>query len=654
VLEVRLIDRVAVDVDGEAVAVPPGRALELLAWLAARPGRHARTTLAPIFWPDVADETARASLRTAIWSLRKALGPAADLLHADRSTVGLEDDAHVDLRQRRAGATDSVDAAIVASEGALLPGIEAEWADELRAEHTAFVVKALLDTGVAAPPADALAAARRLAELDPFSEDHHRLLLRRLVDAGDRASALREHDRFRRRLWDELRVRPSAPTRDLVATLGDGAAAPDDAALPPPLVRAGRDVFVGRASQRDALARAWDTVRAGRGPHLVLVSGQSGIGKTRLVARFAADVAGDATVLFGAAAEDQLLPAEPFLEAIGEHQAAAPAELVDLVRDRLDAVAATRPVLLVLDDLQWADTTSLALLRRVVRGGARHLLIVAAVRSDGDGRARLAPIATELDRSGQLTRIELGPLTRPETTALLGELDPDGELATRSAQVFADTGGNPLFVVELGRYLLAAPADERGAVPESVRDLVLSRLHELPTDAAEVVGAAAVLGMTVELDVLRRMTPGHDSLSAMEQACAAGLVDEQAAGTYAFRHAVIRDAVDEALSRSRRADLHRRAADAIEERAAGRDGAHLCDIAEHRCAATPPADPDVALAATRAATAWAMERHAYDRAVVVLTKALPLAEGTDRRTLTVERARAYARLSHMLIDGEGS
>jgi hypothetical protein len=114
------------------------------------------------------------------------------------------------------------------------------------------------------------------------------------------------------------------------------------------------------------------------------------------------------------------------------------------------------------------------------------------------------------------------------------------------------------------------------------------------------------------------MTPGHDSLSAMEQACAAGLVDEQAAGTYAFRHAVIRDAVDEALSRSRRADLHRRAADAIEERAAGTAGAHLCDIAEHRCAATPPADPAVALAASRAAAAWAMAHHAYDRATVVL------------------------------------
>jgi predicted ATPase len=382
----------------------------------------------------------------------------------------------------------------------------------------------------------------------------------------------------------------------------------------------------------------------------VLVSGQSGIGKTRLVARFAADVAGDATVLFGAAAEDELLPAEPFLEAIGEHHTVEPAELVELVRDRLDRVAAARPLVLVLDDLQWADTTSLALLRRVARGSARHLLIVAAVRSDGDGRARLAPIAAELGRTGQLTRVDLGPLTRPETTELLGELDPGGGLATRSAQVFADTGGNPLFVVELGRYLLESSADRRGAVPESVRDLVVSRVQELPADAVEVVGAAAVLGMTVDLDVLRRMTAA-DALSAMELACAAGLVDEQAAGTYRFRHAVIRDAVDEALSRSRRADLHRRAADAIEERYAGTEGSYLCDVAQHRCAATPPADPAVALAASRAAAAWAMAHHAYDRATVVLTKALPLAEGADRRSLSVERARAFQRLNHALIDG---
>jgi DNA-binding SARP family transcriptional activator len=654
VLRVTLVGTVEVTVDGARVQLPPGRATELLAWLAAHPGVHARNRLAPIFWPDVSDATSRASLRTALWSLRRALGDAADgVLIVERSTVGLEGEGlSVDLREVRDLGPDDLDAALAAPADGVLPGIEAEWADELRDAHRAALVELLVRAGERAGAAGALAAARRLTELDPYSEDHHRLLLRRLVDAGDQATALREHDRFRRRLWDDLKVRPSPATRDAVAQL-TVQRRDEVAELPSRLARARRDAFVAREAELAKLERVWTGVAGGRGPHVVIVSGEAGIGKTSLVARFADDVlAAGGVVLFGAAAEDELLPAEPFLEAIGEHHALDPQELVDLVRSRIEAVAVDRPVLLVLDDLQWADTVSIAALRRLARGSARRLLVLGSYRSDGDGRERLASLAVELARDGQLDRIDLDRLSTEETSALLGALDPSGALVAHADALHADTGGNPLFVHELGRYLLDVPSDRRSRapVPDSIRDLVVARLRGLRAEAGEVLGAAAVLGTVASHAVLGSML-GSDPLAHLEDGAALGLLDEQAAGAHAFRHAVVRDAVYANLSKSRRADLHRRAADALLDVAGDDPGAHLCDIAEHRCAACPPDPPVRAVDAARVASAWAIDNHAYDRAVVVLTKALGVvAVPSSRRELQVKRAIAYARLGHMQID----
>ena len=152
-----------------------------------------------------------------------------------------------------------------------------------------------------------------------------------------------------------------------------------------------------------------------------------------------------------------------------------------------------------------------------------------------------------------------------------------------------------------------------------------------------------------EFAVVRQLAgPGSDPLGGLDEAAAAGFLDEDTAGVFTFRHALVRHAVYEAMSRSRRAELHRRAADAIAVVRTG-DGLHLCDVAEHRCAAVPLAEASEAVAAARRATTWAVDNGAYDRAVLVLTKALPLAEGTDRRRLQVQRAIAFQRLYHELL-----
>jgi predicted ATPase len=235
------------------------------------------------------------------------------------------------------------------------------------------------------------------------------------------------------------------------------------------------------------------------------------------------------------------------------------------------------------------------------------------------------------------------------TSSLLAQLDPAGSLAPRAERIHADTGGNPLFVKELGRYLLDAPATA-SPVPDTVRNVVTARLRRLSPAAAETVHAAAVLGVRAELPVVRHMvTPGLDVLGALDEAASSTLMDEASAGVHLFRHSLVRDAVYEGMSKSRRAELHRRAADAIRS-VHGDEGRHLCDIAEHRCAAVPSDSPRAAVADARRAGAWAVDNHAYDRAVVVLTKALPFADDSTRSELTVRRAVAFQRLSHALFD----
>ena len=649
VVRVRLVGRLAVEVDGGAVALPPGRATEVLAWLAAHPGRHPRSRVAPIFWPDVSDATARASLRTALWSLRKALGPAGEsVLAIDRHEVGLDGEAlWVDVRSGLGGGANDV----------VLPGIEAEWADEVRAELRRSAAARLAEQGERAERdgdlATAVTAARALAELDRFSEEHHRLLLRRLVAAGDRAAAVREHEQYRRRLWDELRVRPSPATRDLVGeiTSSGSAPAPATAGLPGRLARATPEVFVGREPEQATLQAAWRAAEAGRGPVVVLVCGEPGIGKTSLVARFAGEAhANGAKVLFGQAAEDELLPAEPFLGALGEHHALAPAELVDVVRRRVEAMAAAGPLLVVLDDFQWADSVSFAVLRRLARSdAAARLAVVVAYRPDGNARTRFAALEGDVSGREQLVRMEVDALSPDGTQALLAELDPGGGLSHQAARIHDDTGGNPLFVHELGRYLLDE-GDGRGNLPDTVRTLVAARLNGLSPAAVEALAAAAVLGQRAELSVVLHMvTPGLDAIGGLEEAASLSLVDEESAGVHVFRHALVRSAVYEGVSKTRRAELHRRAADGIRA-VHGGEGRHLCEIAEHRCAAVPPDSAAAAVADARLAGEWAIDSHCYDRAVVVLTKALPFAEGRARRELTVRRAVAFQRLSHALFD----
>ena len=642
-LRVRLVGEVEVEVDGVLRPLPPGRPLSLLGWLALNPGSHPRAEVAPRFWPDVLDESARASLRSALWALRRALGEEAFLATRDRIGLGAETWVDV-LEVERLRAEGRCEEALALCDGTLLPGVEDEWALDARDAHrerTMSLLEALaLEAERAGDGRRAVGLTRRQTALEPLSEEPHRRLMRRLDAAGDRGAALAEYAELRSRLLARVRVGPSAETQELAESLRAGVHAPAPAAFPGRLLRAERGTFVGRVAELDRIRTAWRRVEQGAGPaQVVLLAGEAGIGKSRLAARFAAEAgAKGATVLYGACEEQALVPFEPFSEAVG-----SPAAGREEIESRLAATAAAGPTVLVLDDLHLADRNTLALLARLARGAAGERLLVLGAYRDADavGTPLLGAIA-ELRRDCDVERVAVEGLSVQEVSALVGgTADPH--------RIHDRTDGNPFFVRELVRHL-AERRDGVEQVPESISDVVLARVGRLPRASRDALTAASVLGVSFELVVLELLARSSALLDPLDEAAAAGLVDDAGGGRYRFAHALTRDAIYGAIGQSRCCELHRRAATALEQVHGLEPGPELAAIALHLFAAGSD-DARRAVDLAENAADWSLERKGYEQAVTLLTRALPYAaEGDRRRAIARKRAVAFQRLTHAYLD----
>jgi DNA-binding SARP family transcriptional activator len=313
----------AVECDGAELAAPSARrAWSLLAYLALSPGPRPRGDLAAHFWPDVLDSSARASLRSAIWSLRRALGPVGEpYLIVDRNCVGLAPgpELWVDVDAFNTLVQVSREReAVELCTGELLAGFEEEWALMARAAHRERlleVLERLAESSEATGDMDkALEWSRRAVAVDPLSEDAHRGLIVRLAASGDRARALMVYRALTARLRRELSVAPSPATRALVERLrGDAQDGPSDGPFAAPIVAAQTkgiepesitakgprpialalpgsiqsQPLIGRGRELDRLLEVWRGVQHGVGA-AVSVCGEAGIGKTRLASELLA------------------------------------------------------------------------------------------------------------------------------------------------------------------------------------------------------------------------------------------------------------------------------------------------------------------------------------------------------------------------------
>jgi DNA-binding SARP family transcriptional activator len=487
-------------------------------------------------------------------------------------------------------------------------------------------------------PAEAVALLERQIATYPYRDRARGLLIRALASAGRQADALRAFQQYRSLLIEELGTEPSPEVVRIerrVATGWDGIGAEVQA---PPASGAERGVvvgfplpsplrhelrFVGRVDELAVLASELAAVSAA-GLRGVVLAGEPGIGKTTLLAAFAQSVASSATatVLYGSC-DQSAVPLQPFrtvlsacvehapIEALVEHVARCGGELsricpalatrvattppptvaddaterfltFEAAADLLRRIATRRPLVLILDDLQWAEPTALLMLRHIVRALVDvPVLLISSSRDTGAAetdelRLAFADIARGETRHLQLTGFddaELADLISVVTTHA-----SESETTGAAEALRAETAGHPLYASQLIRYWVESGRFERDGrgpqtatgVPRNLRDVVWSRVRALGDDASEVLTAASVLGLEFDEDVLVELLDLAEEavVDALDAAAAAGLVvgAESVGRSRRFAHALVAHALYGDLGASRRSRLHERAARALQKR----------------------------------------------------------------------------------------
>jgi class 3 adenylate cyclase len=476
----------------------------------------------------------------------------------------------------------------------------------------------------------------------------------------------------------------------------------------PPRLRAGETLwFVGRSNERAALADELKQVSAGA-CRVVLVDGEAGIGKTSLVSRAALEASDtEAVVLYGRCDEDLGVPYQPWAEALGHlvehapqallraHAKARGGDLLPLVPGlaaRLDEVPAARssdrdterlllfaavldllsraaadmPVMVVFDDLHWADRPSLLLLRHLIAASTPlRLLVLGTFRAaEVSGEDPLAELLEALHREqGIGRRIALQGLDDLELLDLLqtaaGHELLAEDVALRDA-LAAETDGNPFFVGEILRHLaetgaLTQSADGRWqarelasrGLPVSVREVIGRRVRRLGPVATRALSAASVIGRDFDVQLLSKVadTDEEELLDALDAASGAALVADVpgVGGWFSFVHALIQRTLYDELSSARRQLLHRRIAEVLEEMPGSRDD-RVGELAFHWYEATQPVEIAKTLTYSIAAGDRAQQRLAPDEAVRWYRQALELVDRLEPTEQDHSRCEVLVRL----------
>jgi DNA-binding winged helix-turn-helix (wHTH) protein/tetratricopeptide (TPR) repeat protein len=479
--------------------------------------------------------------------------------------------------------------------------------------------------------------------------------------------------------------------------------------LPPAAGAMGAVHFVGRTRELEQMEEVWRRARSGH-HQLLLIGGEPGIGKTRLSLEFACSRAAEgATVLVGCCDEENLVPYQPFVEALSWYfrhcpqkelrrqlaAAGVDAELAAFVpelqsrvpdlprqlsmnpeaeRYRLfEAVAALLavmslrcPMLLVLEDVHWADKATLLLLRHVVRSARMApFTIIATYRQSELGHTYpLADMLMKLRHEPRVTRLGVRGLEVVHVGALIDSIIGSDAPPDLPAALLERTDGNPLFATEMLLHLKeTTPSAGVSALPlsQGIREVILRRLSRLTGACNQVLRVASVIGREFDASLLQIVSelPDTELLASLEEAVGAQLIRElpRNADRFEFVHALIREALYGELGSARRVRLHRRTGDAIERLAATIPRPPFSELAYHFFHTASPEAAEKAVEYATLAGACAAGSFAHEEAARLFELALQsldraAAPDLDERRvdLHVRRARAFDALGQWTLE----
>jgi DNA-binding SARP family transcriptional activator len=601
------------------------KALPLLAYLLLhRSNRIARDFLAFTLWPDTEEPEALAALRRALHELTKELPPSnvGWIVSAD-DTLAWNPEARVTFDaeefEAKSQRQETLEEAVALYDGDLLQSLYDDWTfaerERLRTLYLADLFSLIVTNRSRRDFAKAVAYARRALAIDPWREDVVRQLVAIRYEAGDRAGALAEFDRFARRLREEMDVAPmpeSTALRELIlrnAPAGAPALESQPASTEQETVRADYPM-VGRRSEVEHLREAWSrAVQAKR--TVVLIGGEAGIGKSRLSADLAvfAESQG-ARVMTGLTSPTEPEPYQAIAEAFRSALPLVAAIDVDAVwlaslstvvrevRDRitdlpalvplepareqqrlfdafvlcLTALAKPRPLLFVLEDLHWAGESTIAALEFLCRRLSRvPVLIVGTYRVEEVDRAHpVRRLRRALQKDGSLVHVSPRRLTLDATAELVSIVPALAQHAAASDLLYARSEGNPLFLIEAIREQIetrsAAGPDEPTT---GIRKLIEDRVARLGDNARALAEIAAVGGVSIEVEAVRDVSGWSDDTvtdALSELVDRDFLRDAGARGrlAFAFTHHVIQSVIYEQSDAEARVLRHRRFARVLE------------------------------------------------------------------------------------------
>ncbi len=655
ILRIRLLGPPEVVWAGRALVIPRRQVRALLYRLAAKREPVPREELSYLLWADTPETTARRNLRGLLAHLRRAL-PVPDLLMASEDAIGLDpvrtwSDTvlleHFHTSRGLPTQAEALQQVVDLYRGPFLAGFSLPGCPEFEMWVTAerqtwerlyleALARLIEERVVERKHTAAIGYALRYLATDDLAEEIHRRLIELYAASGDRSAALHQYEQCLTILERDLGVDPLPETQAAYQAVLDGRPLPDTAPAAEPTWKTmpGLDVpLIGRESALGRLTTAYASASAGHGG-VVLISGEAGIGKSRLMQEFATRMQERALVLSGSGyADTQTMPYQPIVEALRPalgSQALQPnvqsawlaeaslllPELRDLVpslpsplpaepeqaRARLfealcqlvvGLAADSRPVVLCLDDLHWADGTTLewvAYLGRKLQNS--QLLVLGAYQSEE--ASAVSGLRHSLARQGILSELKLERLDQGAILQLLRSLgDPVPSDEASAHQLYRASGGNPFFLLEtlwaflesdpeiVGRQVLGELADLSAAdirdasgpalpIPTGIRTAVEARVERLGAQARQILEASSVLGQIFAFDLVRR-TAGRgelETVDGLDELVTRHLLREEGRG-YRFDHQIIQAVVYRGLSRQRGRLLHRRAGETLEKQQAG-------------------------------------------------------------------------------------